>query len=64
MVAAAPLLKAPTPRLVVSCTDTSVHWSTGTLPKPVAQQLGVVSDPVTVAEIPVLTGSSNPHGLV
>lgn len=66
MVTAAPLGSAPTPWLVVSCTDTSVPRVTATLPVPVAVQLGSSSllGPKTVAEIPVLTGSANPQGLV
>lgn len=63
---AAPLASAPTPVLVVSCTDKSVPSVMATLPEPIAVQLGSSSllGPKTVAKIPVLTGSANPQGLV
>jgi hypothetical protein len=66
MVAAAPSLNAPTPVLVVSCTDTRVPCVTPTLPVPIEVQFGVsdVLGPVIVVEIPVLTGAVNAHGLV
>jgi hypothetical protein len=65
-VTATPFVNGVTPSLVVSCTDNSVHWSTETLPNPVAQQLGFSAEfsPVTVAEIPISVGSSNPQSLV
>ena len=63
MVAATPELRAPTPILVLICTDSKSHWLTSASPKPVAQQFGEFG-PVTVADIPVLTGAVNPQGLV
>lgn len=66
MVTATPLLSAPTPAPVVICTDKRDPCVTVTLPVAIPTQLGVVSSlgPVMVADIPVLVGSSNPHGLV
>ena len=62
-VTATPELRAPTPVLVVICTDRRSHWFTAASPKFVVQQVGGFG-PVIVADIPVLTGSVNPHGLV
>ena len=66
IVTAAPLFNAPTPELVVICTDKREHWVTAALPAAVVQQFGDSSrlGPVIVADMPVEVGSVNPQGLV
>ncbi|NLV58157.1 MAG: hypothetical protein GXY67_05255 [Clostridiales bacterium] len=65
-VTATPLLNAPTPVLVMICTDKSVPSVTATLPVPMPVQPGSseVFGPSTTADIPVVVGSSHPQGLV
>ena len=66
MVTATPALNAPTPLLVVICTDTRAPWETAELPEAIAKQFGSSSvlGPVTVALMPVFVGSSHAQGLV